>query len=402
MQILHGNNLELIKQIESNSIDSIVTDPPYGLGKEPDALKMLSDWILNQHHEVKGAGYMGKQWDSFVPQPIFWKECLRVLKPGGFLLSFGGARTYDLVTLGLRIAGFEIKESMFWVHAEGMPKGINIEKAMNKKGLDNSAEWKGFYSALKPAVEPIIMAQKQIEGTFVNNVSKYGCGALNIDACRIPLDMIADKSQLRTMKRSKRTNDSNEQSFGFSKNEDSKPQVINQSGRFPSNIIIDDSEEVRTLFPITQSGSNCVRTEEGYFCNTEIKHSGLGKPGDIQTTYGDKGSASRFFYCAKPSYAERHFGMSGKPQNNLSKKLIDIDKIGNGNHHPTIKPFELMQYLCRLVTPPKGTVFDPFMGSGTTGICAIKEEFDFIGMEQENSYFKIAKERISFAILNSH
>ena len=213
-KIYHGNNIDILRTFPNNSIDSIVTDPPYGLGKEPNALEVLQSWITTGYHEVKGKGFMGKEWDSFVPQPIFWKECLRVLKHGGHLLSFAGTRTYDWVVMGLRIAGFEIRDQIAWVYGSGFPKSHDISKAIDKmagakrevvgsknakdfsnhKGsmmnksttenyethttnidittpsTDQAKQWQGWGTALKPALEPIVMARKPLDGTVANNV----------------------------------------------------------------------------------------------------------------------------------------------------------------------------------------------------------------------------------------
>ena len=176
MQLLLGNNLDLIKDIQDNSIDAIVTDPPYGLGKEPDALPMLAAWLSSGHYDYSSnSGFMGKTWDAFVPQPLFWKECLRVLKPGGHILTFGGTRTYDLVTLGLRIAGFEIRDVLQWVYGSGFPKSLDIGKAIGKV---NESGWQGYGTALKPAYESIVVAQKPIE--VGSDIGKYFVSLLEI------------------------------------------------------------------------------------------------------------------------------------------------------------------------------------------------------------------------------
>lgn len=239
-KIYLGNNIDILKTFDDNSIDSIVTDPPYGLGKEPDALEVLQSWITTGYHEVKGKGFMGKEWDAFVPQPNFWRECLRVLKHGGHLLSFAGTRTYDWVVMGLRIAGFEIRDQIAWVYGSGFPKSYDIAKALegyivngssnttcfkniigdkitvkngytkmgyeqgirptnynvdykgaNEKVInplfttEEAKQWQGWGTALKPALEPIVMARKPLDGTVAQNVLKYGVGGINIDGCRV-------------------------------------------------------------------------------------------------------------------------------------------------------------------------------------------------------------------------
>src|SRR5690554_3912084 len=223
-----GNNIEVLKTFPDNSIDSVVTDPPYGLGKEPDAIEVLQSWITNGYHEVKGKGFMGKEWDAFVPQPNFWKEIYRVLKPGGYVLSFAGTRTYDWMVMGVRLAGFEIRDMIAWVYGSGFPKSMDVSKALDKhlgaerevvgrrKGsgstglnavgnqqfvakndnddgtlnitipsTEKAKQWQGWGTALKPALEPIVMARKPLIGTVAQNVLKHGVGGINIDECRV-------------------------------------------------------------------------------------------------------------------------------------------------------------------------------------------------------------------------
>src|SRR5690554_1418565 len=212
-----GNNIEVLKTFPDNSIDSVVTDPPYGLGKEPNAIDVLKDWITVGYHEVKGKGFMGKEWDAFVPQPLFWKEVYRVLKPGGYVLSFAGTRTYDWMVMGVRLAGFEIRDMIAWLYGSGFPKSLDISKAIDKhlgaerevigkaKGAGSTGvndrgnqtfiakngnddgtyditqattneakQWQGWGTALKPALEPIVMARKPVDGTVAQNVLKHG------------------------------------------------------------------------------------------------------------------------------------------------------------------------------------------------------------------------------------
>lgn len=237
IKIICSDNLAALREFADNSIDSVVTDPPYGLGKEPDAMQVLKDWIDHGYHEVKAkGGFMGKSWDSFVPQPNFWKEVYRVLKPGGHVLSFGGTRTYDWMVMSLRLAGFEIRDQLQWIYGSGFPKSMDISKAIDKQagaerdviGVDgtrpiqtkgrinsqasaegsfereaniktapftnNAKQWDGWGTALKPAVEPICLARKPIEeNTIADNVIKNGTGALHIDTCRQPFQSEKDK-----------------------------------------------------------------------------------------------------------------------------------------------------------------------------------------------------------------
>lgn len=337
IDLRHGDCLEILKDIPDNSVDSVVTDPPYGLS------------------------FMGKRWDYEVPSIEVWAECLRVLKPGGHLLSFAGSRTYHRMAVNIEDAGFEIRDQIMWVYGEGFPKSHNIGKAVDKlqgnerkvvgknpnyrtnkednlyqsSGTFNTtegmkvmtkgeSEWEGWGTALKPAHEPIVMARKPFIGTVVENVLEHGTGGLNIDGCRIPTNGETPKGSGNGQKNTLAHGD-RESLHGGS--------ITPIEGRFPANFIHDGSDEVVSLFP---------------------------------------DSTARFFYCAKANKSEK----------------------GSGNIHPTVKPIALMQYLCRLVTPKNGVVLDPFMGSGTTGIAAKDCGYDFIGIEREEEYMEIAKHRI--------
>jgi site-specific DNA-methyltransferase (adenine-specific) len=281
-KLILGDCLDRLKELEEDSIDSIVTDPPYGIS------------------------FLGNKWDYSVPSVEIWKECLRVLKPGGHLLSFSSARTYHRMAINVEDAGFEIIDQIMWVFGSGFPKSGN----------------------LKPAHEPILLGRKPSKGTIKNNLDKYGTGRLNIEDCKT------------------------------------------SNGRYPANFIHDGSEEVEELFPKTSSSIPSEKNKNGgEFPDNTIK---LGLKEIRRTGFSDSGSAARYFYCAKVSKTER----------------------GNGNNHPTLKPTELMRYLCRLITPKNGTVLDPFMGSGSTGLAAILEDFNFIGVELSEEYLEIAKNRI--------
>ena len=308
-RLLHGDCLIKMKEMDDNTVNAIITDPPYGLS------------------------FMGKKWDYDVPSVEIWREALRVLKPGGHLLSFAGSRTYHRLVVNVEDAGFEIRDQIMWVYGSGFPKSHNIGH--------KAEEWVGWGSALKPAHEPIVVARKPLIGTIVENVLEHGTGGLNIDGCRIGLTQNDDsrlggKGTWKTDKMAKDVYVGQYSGVEISSHE---------GGRFPANFIHDGSDEVVSLFP----NSN------------------------------DEVSAARFFYCAKASQQEKHFGLEGE----------DL------NMHPTVKPVDLMKYLCRLITPPNGIVLDPFMGSGTTGIAATQEGFNFIGIEMDDEYIKIANHRIS-------
>jgi len=383
MKIRLGDCLEEMRTMEDNSVDSIVTDPPYGLS------------------------FMGKKWDYDVPSIEIWKECLRVLKPGGYLLSFAGTRTQHRMAVNIEDAGFEIRDMIAWVYGSGFPKSHNIGKAVDKlqgnerkvigekagtyadirrdketgeadlhggqatckpriKCLETkgNSPYEGWGTALKPALEPITVARKPFKGTVANNVLKWGTGGINIDGCRVGTDdKIADTTN-QNIKNNAYNGDN-------SKRERDTIYKQNPQGRFPANLIHDGSDEVVGLFPT--SSTTGKRTTQSQSKNKKQGDSQVGwHEYRSENEYNDSGSAARFFYCAKASKSERN----------------------EGNNHPTVKPVKLMQYLVRLVTPKDGTVLDPFMGSGSTGIACKKEGFDFIGIELAEDYCNIAKTRI--------
>lgn len=382
MKLLHGNNLDLLRTMPDNSVDAIVTDPPYGLGKEPDALAMLRDWMEHGHHDVKSKkGFMGKEWDAFVPQPAQWKECFRVLKPGGHVLAFAGTRTQDLMALGLRIAGFEIRDLVAWIYGSGFPKSSNL-----------GDEWEGWGTALKPALEPITLARKPLILTVAKNMAEYRTGALNIEGCKVHSE---DVSGVRRRHGGGVAGNGTSYEMPDSKGEQTP-------GRWPANVIHDGSDEVTGLFPETKSGNLNAGHKRG------VGHTSWeGGGGTIAKDYGgDSGSAARFFYAAKVSAKERNEGLEHLPDHDWQGDGAAVPERENRpfnpskNHHPTVKPIALMRYLCRLITPPGGTILDPWMGSGSTGKAAKLEGFDFIGMEQDAGYFAIAQARCGVEAFN--
>lgn len=472
--LLKGNNLDLLKSIPGNSIDSIVTDPPYGLK------------------------FMGKKWDYDVPSKEFWIEIYRVLKPGGHILSFGGTRTYHRMVVNIEDAGFEIRDCISWLYGSGFPKSLNIGKAVDKFGGNNSlskdigkelkearlkrkltlkqadelfcngtsnynwlegridgqripnqelfdkivlewpelkdirnkvleterevlgttitnttimrnigsknisgeievtkgsSEYEGYGTALKPAQELICVARKPLsENTVASNVLKWGTGGINIDECRIGVTGAKNNGN---------TKGTISNSLGYFKPTE---KIDYGMGRFPANIIFDDFAAIELD---KQSGSS-----KSVKRNASVNKKGY--KGDLYTpidtdyrddnTYGDSGGASRFFYVAKVSKKERNMGLEdfegripiGRDPNqdktNTKHKPTPTPKA---NFHPTVKPINLLTYLCRLITPKNGTILDPFMGSGSTGIAAKLEGFNFIGMEMDEDYFKIAEQRIA-------
>lgn len=328
--ILHGDCLEQMRTLPDASVDSVVTDPPYGLK------------------------FMGKKWDHDVPGVDVWKEALRVLKPGGHLLSFGGTRTYHRLVSAIEDAGFEIRDQLQWLFGSGFPKSHNLPG--------------GLGTALKPANEPIVLARKPLIGTVAKNVEMHGTGALNIDASRI----------------------------GGAK------------GRWPANVLLDEEaaealdEQVQgKLHSAGKGRSKVVKSEydaSSYHASTERQMNRFEDDGNI--------GASRFLYVAKTSKRERNAGLEGMPERSTGQRIkaqsagrLDAGQqessFPQANHHPTVKPIALMEYLIRLVTPPGGVVLDPFMGSGSTGCAAAKLGFQFIGIEREAEYVAIAERRIA-------
>lgn len=365
-----GDCLETLRTMPDNSVDAIVTDPPYGLttnkkgGSGAASVNLESPYGRARIGTGNGAGgFMGHKWDSDVPSVEIWAECLRVLKPGGHLLAFAGTRTQHRMAVRIEDSGFEIRDMIAWVYGSGFPKSRNIAADMDES--NNAAVWEGWGTALKPALEPITVARKPLIGTVAANVLAHGTGAINVDGCRVEP---TGESRLRVgeISQDRRYADCGGTTFTM------KPGVRggDPAGRWPANLIHDGSPEVVSCFPAKAGASAPVK-------GTEASRASVGNvtgernrvPGAF---HGDAGSAARFFYCAKASKSDR----------------------GEGNIHPTVKPTDLMAYLCRLVTPPGGTVLDPFMGSGSTGKAAMREGFQFIGRELSPDYLEIARTRI--------
>ena len=423
MNLLFGDCREVLKGFPDCSFDSIVTDPPYELG------------------------FMGKKWDSsgVAYDVSLWAECLRVLKPGGHLLAFSGSRTYHRMAVAIEDAGFEIRDQIMWVYGSGFPKSMDISKAIDKsagaerevigqklharKGVasaeertvigagafgearmgditapatDAAQQWSGWGTALKPAHEPIVMARKPVEGTVANNVLKHGVGGINIDGCRVAStdnfdNVVGRPIQKLATRREGETDDEYRSRVLESPAQQEALAKLKELGRFPANFIHDGSEEVLALFPDVKGQVGMKKTVGGHrFIE-----------GDLNTVqqfdYGrqDNGYAARFLYCAKASKDERNAGLEGLPE-----QTSGADALRDGgresqprqNFHPTVKPIALMRYLVRLVTPPNGTVLDPFAGSGTTLVAAILEGFSPVGMELTADYLPIINARVEWAL----
>lgn len=430
--LLLGDCLERLKELPDNSIDSIVTDPPYGLSKQPDMVEVLTHWLSGEEYKHNSKGFMGKEWDSFVPSPAIWKECYRVLKPGGHMVAFFGTRTYDIGVLAIRLAGFEIRNQLAWVFSQGFPKSLDVSKAIDKAAgaqgkrghvvgksgskrnsmagdfaggeyheylpsTDEAKQWEGWGTDLKPAMEPIVLARKPLEGTVAQNVLKHGVGGINIDGCRVE----SDESKERTHEKSQSNDYSKDGTTTFT-SKAGKFIGGDPKGRFPANFIHDGSDEVVSLFPDSKGQIAPVK-------GNEPSHTG---ESGIYGTYGRTSfekreetelSAARFFYCAKTSKKDRNEGLDHLPDKEWRQEGAAVPERANRpflpskNNHPTVKPTALMEYLCRLITPPNGTILDPFMGSGSTGKAAMYEGFNFVGIELLEEHMTIAEARIEAA-----
>lgn len=480
MALLPGDCLESLRKMPDCSVDSIVTDPPYGLA------------------------FMGKRWDYDVPSVEIWAECLRVLKPGGHLLAFAGTRTQHRMAVRIEDAGFEIRDMIAWVYGSGFPKSMDVSKAidraagaerevlavvdprgtfdgrergssainanwrdaegrsdlrdLSKKEItapatESAEQWQGWGTALKPALEPITVARKPLIGTVAANVLAHGTGALNIDGCRVGFENETDKATAKpggkaTAKSGNLAGKSQDGFVIFGPDVDGERLywsvetgwgsrdgatvfhdagvenpieatgrepatqraefvAVQGDGRWPANLIHDGSDEVVGLFPANAGGGFGKRggreSTEGYRMHHDVGQA---------VGFGDTGSAARFFYCAKASKKDRDEGLGafaaatagemtgGREEGSagLNNPRAGAGRTGGGrNIHPTVKPTDLMRYLCRLVTPPGGTVLDPFMGSGSTGKAAMLEGFRFIGCELSPEYLEIARARIDAA-----
>ena len=371
VKLHHGDCLAVLRELPDASVDAVVTDPPYGLSNtDPSHVaETITRWVSGDREYLPGgSGFMGKAWDAFVPPVAVWDECLRVLKPGGHLLAFAGSRTFDLMALGIRLAGFDVRDSVAWLYGSGFPKSLDVSKAIDKaagaerevvgqaRGAGNGSvvglgsgrsmaseyevtapatpeaeRWQGWGTALKPAFEPIVVARRPLVGTVAANVLAHGTGALNIGACRVaatdkakfPAGVVSDTENVYGNGAGRYSN--------RPRGEDSNP-----AGRWPANVVLDESQA---------------------------------------TELDQQADASRFFYVAKAPKSER--------------------PVVDGTAHPTVKPLALMRWLVRLVTPPGGVVLEPFAGSGTTVEAALLEGFDVVAVEREADYLPLIRARMT-------
>lgn len=295
-KIIHGDCQEELLKLQPNSIDSCVTDPPYGIS------------------------FLSKGWDYQVPTKLVWATIMGVLKPGAHILAFSSAKTYHRLTCEIEDAGFEVRDQLMWIYGEGFPKGPNFKN--------------GWGTTLKPAHEPIVLARKPLDGTVAKNVAKHGTGAINIDGSRLPMgDEFAPMIQSSASTKVPMTTWAKMDLDDYRSKQRLAVEKQRELGRFPANVLHDGSDAATASM----------------------------------------GDASRYFYCPKAKKKDK----------------------GPDNKHPTVKPTELMKYLCKLITPPGGTVIDPFMGSGSTGVAALAEGFGFVGIEKEREYFETAANRIA-------
>jgi site-specific DNA-methyltransferase (adenine-specific) len=379
-QVLNGNCLDVMREMDDASIDAVVTDPPYGLE------------------------FMGKEWDKGVPGVPFWAEALRVAKPGAHLLAFGGTRKYHRLACAIEDAGWEIRDCVMWVYGSGFPKSLDVSKAIDKAAgaerevigsvrtnvgrqggnftagsqsadvpvtapaTDAARQWAGWGTALKPAWEPVIVARKPLDGTVSENVLKHGTGGLNVGGCRVGADPVTINTWNNGAK-----------PFGGGAGNDYSGRTVH--GRWPANVIHDGSDEVLGLFPETASNPPSAggRYGEGKGRGgNAVYGAGLNSSTPNSPPIGDFGTAARFFYTAKADSSER--------------PTVRVD--GQKRGHPTVKPVDLMRYLCRLVTPPGGKVLDPFAGSGSTLQAALEEGFSCVGIELNQEYVALIHERL--------
>lgn len=366
-----GDCLQVLREMPSESVHAVVTDPPYGIS------------------------FMGNRWDYDVPAVEVWAECLRVLKPGGHLLAFAGTRTQHRMAVRIEDAGFDIRDMIAWVYGSGFPKSHNLE-----------GDWDGWGTALKPALEPITVARKPIQTTVAENVQAHGTGALNVNGGRVGSDTVSTHSRGANGAFPKRPGETSAEQSGRKKDQRTGIDNSERVGRWPANMIHDGDPEVVSLFP-EDAGAQAPPSPVKDRPAQVALGNGLGCS---SVHHGDTGSAARFFYCAKASTEDREEGMRcSLARNNMRvnaprKSESDKTKTVRKNFHPTVKPTDLMRYLVRLVTPPGGVVLDPYMGSGSTGKAAMLEGFHFIGIERDQDehgqpigYMAIAEARIAHA-----
>ena len=344
-RVFLGDCRDVLKTLPDNSVDSVVTDPPYELG------------------------FMGKKWDNtgVAYDVTVWQECLRVLKPGGHILAFGGSRTWHRLAVAVEDAGFELRDSIAWIYGSGFPKSLDIGKKLD--------DWRGWGTALKPAHEPVVVGRKPLISTVVENVLQWGTGGMNIDSSRIP-------GTYPSVPPSEKSGRSNGLMGKPTAHPGTKPH---SAGRWPANVILD---EYTAELLDKQSGMSVSKSAKMSLPDIRSGNYGSGSKEDLGIDsvrgHDDSGGASRFFYVAKASKRDRSEGLQER------------------NNHPTVKPTQLMRYLIKLVTPSGGTVLDPFTGSGSTGKAALLDGFEFIGIELTEDYLPIIENRLNWSLSAKH
>lgn len=427
IRVIAGDCLPALRSLPDASIDAVVTDPPYGLAdhRPAELVTALTAWVNGDRERVPdGRGFMGKSWDAFVPPPAVWDECLRVLKPGGHLVAFAGSRTYDLMGLSIRLAGFEIRDGLQWLYGSGFPKGQDVGKAIDATVLhggansrrikaanasrpgeartrtstmnngvmgeqrdaiketrdqpatEDGARWDGWNTSLKPAHEPIVLARKPVSGTVARNVLEHGTGAMNIGACRVTMSD-ADREAARVPMGEWTSSGTT----GATAQREARTFEPAAAGRWPTNVLLDEyaAAELDAQSGVLKSG-DVAGSRRHTVGGNGVTHGTMG--GVVGTSYADSGGASRFF-----PVIETGFRYQAKAPRSERPKV-------DGVAHPTVKPLALMAWLVRLLCPPGGTVLDPFAGSGTTGQAARDEGMAAVLVEREPTYWPLIGARL--------
>lgn len=415
-EVLHGEALEALRGIEDDSVDAVVTDPPYGLASTSASkvVEAMSRWAAGERDFVPaGRGFMGRGWDSFVPPPAVWDECLRVLRPGGHLLAFSGSRTYDLMGLSIRFAGFEIRDGLSWIYGTGMPHGQKIARSMS---AEDAEEWEGWNTALKPAQEPIVLARKPLgEKTVVGNTLAHGTGGLNVAAACVPYASDSDRTESEEKNR--------HADFGSTPGTNSiygdytsvpKRNYSASSGRHPANVVLSHGPECVALglvdvrtdthFPARRGrggigitghsgqeglveSSPATETVESWDCGPGCPVAAVDEQGP---QIEGAGGPSRFFNTfVDPETPARYVKKAPS-----SERPSYIDDHGEKVAHVSVKPLDLMRWLVRLSCRTGGLVLDPFAGSGTTLEACVLEGINVVSIEREAEYLPLIRQRL--------
>lgn len=442
--VFHGDCLDVLRELPDESVHAVVTDPPYGLSNtDPGHVsEAITHWTTGDRTFLPsaGGGFMGKAWDEFVPPPAVWDECMRVLKPGGHLLAFAGSRTVDLMALSVRLAGFDIRDSIAWLYGSGFPKSLDVAKAIdatvlhggsNSKRLreaeqagdgetytmtgknngimgdtvtverktwqpetEQAKTWDGWGTALKPAFEPIVVARKPLVGTVAANVLAHGTGALNIGANRVGDEVRHEAFTSLAPASGNRLGAAGTQEARRGTQGEPKEYV----GRWPANVVLDESQAAELDRQAPDTGGS-GRASGPSLTGATAAPAAYGARNGVESTpfYGDRGGASRMFPVFPMT--DKDWAWEARvrslPTFRYEAKAPTSERpVVDGVAHPTVKPLDLMEWLVRLVTPKGGTVLEPFAGSGTTVEACIREGFDVIAIEREADYLPLIEKRI--------